>query len=136
MAKFKPGQSGNPAGRPRGTKVKSTELRELLQAKAPELVAKVAEMALDGDATALRMCLDRILPPLRPSDGPSPEFDLGDGNLGEQAQRVTSGLAEGQLTAEQANALMSLLAGQARILETAELERRIAALEAKNGNAT
>lgn len=62
---FKKGQSGNPSGRPKGTKDKRTELRELLRPHAPVLVEKAVEMALDGDTTALKICLDRIIPAMR-----------------------------------------------------------------------
>jgi len=62
---FQKGQSGNPSGRPKGAKDKRTELRELLQPHAPALIEKAVEMALDGDTTALKMCLDRIIPAMR-----------------------------------------------------------------------
>ena len=62
---FQKGQSGNPSGRPKGTKDKRTELRELLQPHAPALIEKAVEMALEGDTTALKMCLDRIIPAMR-----------------------------------------------------------------------
>jgi len=45
-------------------------MRDLLLPHAPELVAKVAEMAKDGDAAALRICLDRLIPPAKAKDDP------------------------------------------------------------------
>lgn len=65
MAQFKPGQSGNPAGRPKGAKNRSTELRSLLEPHAPALVEKAVQMALEGDTVALKLCLDRIIPTMR-----------------------------------------------------------------------
>ena len=62
---FQKGQSGNPAGRPKGSKDKRTELRELLTPHAPALIDKAIEMALDGDTAAMKMCLDRIIPAMR-----------------------------------------------------------------------
>lgn len=62
---FEKGQSGNPSGRPKGAKDKRTELRELLQPHAPALVEKAVQLALMGDTTALKMCLDRIIPAMR-----------------------------------------------------------------------
>jgi hypothetical protein len=62
---FEKGQSGNPAGKPKGAKDKRTELRELLRPHAPALVEKAVELALNGDLTALKLCLDRIMPPLK-----------------------------------------------------------------------
>jgi len=129
MGKFQLGQSGNPAGRKPGTKDCRTELRDLFRAHAPSLIAKAVEMALAGDATALRLCMDRVVSPLRATSSSSQPFILGHGSLSVQAERVTAGLAEGILSADQANALMSMITAQARILETAELARRIEALE-------
>lgn len=62
---FKKGQSGNPQGRPAGTGDKRRELRALLEPHAPALIEKAVELALAGDITALRLCLDRIIPPMR-----------------------------------------------------------------------
>jgi len=53
----------NPNGRPKGSVNKYTALsRELMSTKGPEIVEKVIEMALEGDRTCLKMCMDRILP--------------------------------------------------------------------------
>ena len=60
---FKKGQSGNLAGKPKGAKDKRTEFRELLRSHAPELIKKVIEQALNGDLTAMKLRLDRIIPP-------------------------------------------------------------------------
>src|SRR5260370_33248870 len=60
------GESGNPAGRPMGARHKATVAAEaLLDGEAEALTRKAVEMALAGDGTALRLCLDRILPPRR-----------------------------------------------------------------------
>ncbi len=53
----------NPHGRPKGSENKYTALaREVMSAKAPEIVNKVIEKAMDGDVHCLKMCMDRILP--------------------------------------------------------------------------
>ena len=36
--------------------------RELMSIKGPEIVQKVVDMALEGDRTCLKMCMDRIIP--------------------------------------------------------------------------
>ena len=59
---FKPGCSGNPHGRPRGALSKRTQLSKLLEPRAVELVEKMIELALDGDAQALRLCIERLIP--------------------------------------------------------------------------
>lgn len=61
--KLKKGVVLNPKGRPKGSVNKYTALsRELMSTKGPEIVEKVIEMALEGDRTCLKMCMDRILP--------------------------------------------------------------------------
>jgi uncharacterized protein DUF5681 len=60
---FKKGQSGNPEGRPPGSRNKATLLIEqLLDNDAKSIVEKAIELAKAGDGTALRLCLDRIVP--------------------------------------------------------------------------
>src|ERR687893_1589370 len=61
--KFQPGQSGNPNGRPVGSRNKSKlALEALLEGEAEGLTRKAVEMALAGDTTAMRLCLERIYP--------------------------------------------------------------------------
>ncbi len=48
MARFKKGQSGNPAGRPKGIKDRRVKYRELLEQHTPALVSKTVELALGG----------------------------------------------------------------------------------------
>jgi hypothetical protein len=63
---FSKGQSGNPAGKPRGTRHRATLAAEvLLDADSEALTRKATELALAGDTVALRLCLERILPPRR-----------------------------------------------------------------------
>src|SRR4051794_39990122 len=72
---FQPGQSGNPGGKPKGTR--SHALRKLdaiLDGDAESILRKASELAQGGDPTALRaLCLDRLLPPRK--DRPVP-FEL------------------------------------------------------------
>ena len=62
---FEPGQSGNPAGKARGTRNKVTlAIEALLDGEAEALTRKAIELAKAGDMAALRLCLDRLAPPL------------------------------------------------------------------------
>jgi hypothetical protein len=61
--RFQKGQSGNPAGRPRGSRNTATLAAEaILDGEAEALTRKAIEMALGGDTVALKLCLDRIYP--------------------------------------------------------------------------
>lgn len=61
---YSKGTSGNPAGRPAGSRNKSTLLsEEMLEGQAAAIVQKAIDLALKGDTTALRLCLERISSP-------------------------------------------------------------------------
>ena len=64
--RFRPGQSGNPSGKPKGARNRLTLACEaLLEGEGEALTRKAIELALDGDTVALRLCLDRICPPAK-----------------------------------------------------------------------
>ncbi len=126
--KFAP---GNP-GRPKGARNKTTlAIEGLLQGQSEALTQKAIDMALEGDTTALRLCLERIAPARK--DAPV-SFDLpAIGNAhdaSEAAQAVLQAVSEGQVTPLEGASLMGLVEQYRRVLETTELERRITALEA------
>jgi len=134
MPPFSNGISGNPAGRPRGIPDKRTELRALLRPHAEDLVAKAVELAKAGDTTALRICIDRLIPPAKAKDWP---VDVGPlaGSLAEQGRAVLGALSEGRITPDETVTLMQAISAQARIVEIDELETRVAALEAQHEKA-
>lgn len=129
--KFKPGQSGNPDGRPKGSKDKRTELRELLKPHADDLVKKAVDMALAGDTTALRICIDRIIPSIKARDMPISIPELT-GSLTEKGEKVLLAMGQGEITPNDATQMLQTISAQARILEIDELEKRVYELEKKN----
>lgn len=62
MTTFKPGVSGNPSGRPKGSLNRSTQLIKIMETHAEALINKTIELGLLGDPTALRLCIERLLP--------------------------------------------------------------------------
>ena len=63
---FKPGPPGNPKGRRPGCRNRATiAAAALLEGEAEALTRRAVELALAGDPTAMRLCLERILPPCR-----------------------------------------------------------------------
>src|ERR1700682_2116539 len=63
---FVKGQSGNPDGKPKGARNATTLAAEaLLGGEAEALTRKAVNLALKGDTTALRLCLERIMPARR-----------------------------------------------------------------------
>src|SRR5271157_4710105 len=66
---FERGVSSNPAGKPLGALSRTTiAVQDLLDGEAERLTRKCVELALQGDSTALRLCMERLAPP--PKDRP------------------------------------------------------------------
>jgi hypothetical protein len=130
--RFQKGQSGNPAGRPRGARNRTTRLMEtLLEGEAEQLTRVAIGRALAGDPLALKLCLQRLLAPLRSR---TIEFDLppGDGSIATVAERLDATLAavaSGEITPDEAESLARLLQEQRHQIETADIDNRIAKLE-------
>jgi hypothetical protein len=130
---FRPGESGNPAGKPVGARHKVTRAIEaLLEGQHVELTQKAIEMALAGDGPALRLCLDRIAPPRK--DAPI-SIELPPVKSAEDTVAASSALLDaltaGEVTPDEAGRVMALLTAHKAIVETGDLERRIAALETR-----
>ena len=128
---FQPGQSGNPAGKPKGTRNRATRLAQaLIDGKASEVVEKALELALAGDGPVLRALLDRLCPPRK--DGPIklmlPSIETA-ADLPIVTGSLLRAVAEGRLTPSEAQAMAPLVEAHRKALETEELEKRIAALE-------
>lgn len=127
---WKAGQSGNPAGRQAGTS-KVAALRASIAEHVDAIIAKQVELAKNGDATAARLLLERVLPPIKATEQAAP-IDLPEGSIADQARAVMAATGSGQLAPGQAAQMLTALGTLAKIIETDELERRIAALEARN----
>lgn len=128
--KFKPGESGNPKGRPKGIKDRRTQWRDTLRKELPDLLTKLVQMAKEGDPQALKLILDRVAPPLRPTADTVEIPALATaGTLTERATAALEAAAAGELAPDTAAALVAAVGTLARVVEIDELERRIAALE-------
>ena len=128
---FKKGKSGNPAGKKPGTRHRATRLAEtLLDSEAVELVKKCVEMAIDGDSTAMRICMDRLVPPRksRPINIDLPDVSTGEG-VSEAQAVVVQAVGEGEVTPEEGQVLSSILEARRKSIETADIELRLGKLE-------
>jgi len=133
---FQKGRSGNPAGRQRGSRNQSTLMAEiLLEGEAEALTRRAIELALDGDTTALKLCLERIVPQRRSR---ALSFDLPPiERVGDLAGAIGSVLQEascGRLLLDEAAALVGMMETKRRVLETIDLEQRLQALEADSAS--
>jgi Family of unknown function (DUF5681) len=132
--RWKKGQSGNPAGPPKGTRHKATIAAEaLLDGEVQALTRKAIERALEGDDVALRFCLERILPARK--DRPV-KFDLPPVETASDISKalgvIEKAMAAGELTPDEAGTVATVIEAHRKAIETAELGERIRRLEARS----
>ena len=129
---FQPGKSGNPKGRPKGSRNKSTLAMEaLLDGQSIEITQKCIEHALEGNSVALRLAMERILPPRksRPIMLDLPETETVQDVLKAQ-DVVMQAVSLGDLTLDEADQFFVLLEAKRKAIETCILEERIEVIEA------
>jgi len=137
--RFKPGESGNPAGRTPGSRNKATESAEiLLEGEAEALTRKAVDLALKGDPMALRLCVDRLIPPRRgrrvqlanvPSVGSVAE-------LSPTMAAITTAATSGEITPSEAAELARVVEIYARAVEVTDFDRRLRQLEQQYGESS
>jgi hypothetical protein len=136
--RFVKGQSGNPNGRPAGARNKATETAELLLDGETEALTRMAiELALDGKPTALKLCLERIIPPRRDRAvnlGLAPVRGAAD--LGSTMAAITNAAGQGAITPGEAAELARVVEIFLRAVETSDFERRLKQLEERRGAGT
>jgi hypothetical protein len=132
--RFKKGESGNPKGRQPGSRNRATQTAELLlDGEAEALTRRAVELALEGDATALRLCLERIIPPRR---GRPVELKVppvrGAADLGSTMAAITTAATAGSITPGEAAELARVVEIFVRAVETSDFERRLQQLEERD----
>jgi hypothetical protein len=129
--RFQKGQSGNPIGRPPGSRNKTTlAVDALLDGEAETLTRKAIELANKGDVTALRLCLDRIAPVRkdRPVTFTLPPIASAS-DAAKASASLVAAVALGEITPSEAVELGRLLESYVRTLEVTEFEERLSKLE-------
>ena len=128
---WQPGQSGNPKGRPVGSRNKKNVIAEEFEKDGSEVARVVMDAALGGDMQACNMVLQRLSPPLR-ARAEKVTFELTpDAPLHEQANQVLASVAEGAIDPETGKMLIDCIQSVAGIRAVDELEKRLIALEVK-----
>jgi hypothetical protein len=115
---FVKGQSGNPAGRPLGSRNKVNQAAEAaLEAVGGGLVDRIIDHAGAGHPTAMRLCMDRMLPmgKHRPVGVVLPPVDIPD-YARMAAAEISRAFANGDISIDEAKALIGLAEGMARLV--------------------
>jgi hypothetical protein len=128
---FQKGQSGNPAGRRRGSKNRGTLAAQLfLDGEAEGLARRAVAMALGGDALLMRACLDRIVAPRR---GRAVQIELPPVDNAEALAGamgvVAAAVAAGEISPEEGAEFAQIVDVFARTIATRDLARRVSELE-------
>jgi hypothetical protein len=126
----RPFAAGNP-GRPKGARHKATLAAEaMLDGEAEGLTRKVLEMALAGDTVALRLCLERVLPPRRerPVRFRLPALQ-SPADASSAMAAIAAAVADASLTPGEAGELSKLIDAYVRAVEVTEFDQRLRALE-------
>lgn len=129
---FPPGNTlgrGRPKGSPNREKSPS---QHLLDEYASHIMRKCMAQAMEGNASAMRLCVERIfpsrrgaliqinLPPIRTAE-----------DVGRAAEKVTQAIRRGKLTPAEGNEMMNHLESRSRIIEGAKFETQLADLADK-----
>ena len=129
---FQKGQSGNPAGRPRGSRNKAAmALQDLLEHDAESIARTVTHLANDGNIAAIRMCMDRLCPPRkdRHVSFALPKLERA-ADAVNAAATIVDAVASGDLTPSEAGELSRVITAYATTLEAADFDARLRKLEA------
>ncbi len=126
----RPFTRGN-GGRPKGARNRTTVAMEaLLEGEAEKLTRKVLDMALEGDTTAMRLCMDRLMPARKDRHVP---FALPKLEIAADAVKASAALVEavaaGDLTPSEAGELSKLVEGFTRAADLHDIQARLEKLE-------
>ena len=128
---WKKGQSGNPKGKPQGTRNKATSMvLQLMEGSAEDITKAVLDAAKGGDLMAARLVLERLAPPMRerPINIDLPDTATAQG-CADAANAVLQAVGVGDLLPGEGATLAGIIENRRRAIETIDLENRITTLE-------
>lgn len=134
--RFKPGKSGNPKGKPKGSRNTALQAMDRIgEESAQDLIRSVVTKALEGDMAAARVVLDRAWPIRK---GRLLTFTMppveNAGDIARGIAGILQAVANGLLTAEEGQSICAILETQRKALELGEIEERLTLLENQRGN--
>ena len=132
--RFAKGFAQNPTGRKAGSRNKATEAAlALMEGQLGKITQTLINAALGGDLAAIRLVLERLVPPCK--EKALPQIHLPTVTDAQSLPKLTAAVLDavsrGDLTPGEATALASLVGSHGKAIELAELEDRLAKLEAQ-----
>jgi hypothetical protein len=124
MPQFRKGQSGNPAGRPPGSRNRATSMvQNLLEGAAENIAKRAAQLAEEGNVAAIRICMNRLSPVGQHNPV---AFELPPIHSPQDCLRATSailtGIASGDIAPAAALQIARLIDVHLRAISTNDLE--------------
>jgi hypothetical protein len=105
-------------------------LEELLDGEGEALTRKAIELAKKGDLFALRLCLERLLPPRRERAIHLILPKVTEAQHSSAAfASILEAVGEGEITPGEGETLAGIVEAQARCISSGDLDRRVAELE-------
>ena len=135
MAKFEPGQSGNPAGKPKGTLHKATRAAlELMEGNLEAITQKCIDEAKDGNLMAVKLVLDKVIPNARERRlSIKLPVVTGAGDLPAMLAKVLSLVSTGTLSPGEGQTITAMVEAYRKGLELSNIEARLRVLEERQG---
>ena len=126
MSKFEKGTSGNPKGRT-PAHLTAAKVRKDLADDLPDILAKLIELAKQGDIQAIKLILDRVCPPIKPQALPI-SLPVSH-SLAEQGNEIIRATMQGQIPPDIGSQLITALSNQGKLIELQELTERLQRVE-------
>src|SRR6516165_8858405 len=121
--RFRKGQSGNPAGRPKGSLNRATIMAQaLIDGQSEALTQTLIQMALEGEPTAMRLSMERLLAPRRDRPVSFQLRPIGSARDAAEAQSdIAAAVSSGRMTPAEGADISKVLANAAKAFEVAEI---------------
>ncbi|MCP5507441.1 MAG: hypothetical protein H7A37_03960 [Chlamydiales bacterium] len=131
LGQFQKGQSGNPKGKAKGTKNRSTLAAEqLLHGDLDNICRRLVEEALIGNMQAIKLVLDRILPPKRDRaiDIKLPKLQTADDAVNAMSL-IIDAVGSGNITPSEGESISRVVDAFVRTIQAHDIEKRVSLLE-------
>jgi hypothetical protein len=105
---------------------------KFMEDDAEDIVRAVVNAAKAGDPTAMRLCIERLVPVRkgRPITFDMPPVETAS-DISKALGVIAKSMAAGELTPDEAGTVATVIEAHRKAIETAELEERVRNLEAR-----
>jgi hypothetical protein len=133
----RPFEAGNKFGKGRasGSRNKRSVFQEALDNDGMQIIRAIKRLALKSDPTAMRLCMERLLPISKAWNScfPLPSAETAE-SLTQAISAVMSAVAEGHLSAQEGESMAKIIESQRRSIETVDFDARLKVLEEAQKN--